>query len=362
MAWSFPIGHLFGSELRVHATFFLVLAWIGTAVWIESGPAAALVSLAYVLVLFACVVAHEFGHALTARRFGIRTPDVTLLPIGGVARLEKMPEKPREEILVALAGPAVNVVIFVVLFLLLGPEAFVSLDPAEMTWATLPAQVATLNLVLALFNMLPAFPMDGGRVLRAALALTMDRAAATRAAAAAGQGLALAMGILGLVVGNPFLLLIAFFVFVAAGSERADEAMKTLARGLMARDAMITEFETLAPDDSLEAAATALIRTTQHEFPVVDRVTGAPVGLLTRTALYRALDSGPRARPVEEAMEHGLPVVALNTGLAAVLEKMQTGAPAIGVLGPAGALVGYVTRENIGELMVVANARKGARV
>jgi stage IV sporulation protein FB len=306
-------------------------------------------------------VAHEFGHALTARRFGIRTPDVTLLPIGGVARLEKMPEKPREEILVALAGPAVNVVIFLVLLLVLGPEAFVSLDPANLTFAQLPAQVATLNLVLALFNMLPAFPMDGGRVLRAALSLVMDRTAATRAAAAAGQGLALAMGIVGLIVGNPFLLLIAFFVFVAAGSERADEAMKTLARGLMARDAMITEFETLAPDDSLEAAATTLIRTTQHEFPVVDRVTGAPVGLLTRTALYKALDTGSRARPVEVAMERGLPVVALNTGLGAVLERMQTGAPAIGVLGPAGALVGYVTRENIGELMVVANARQTPR-
>ncbi len=362
MAWSFPIGHLFGSELRVHATFFLLLAWIGAAVWVESGPAAALVSLVYVLLLFACVVAHEFGHALTARRFGIRTPDVTLLPIGGVARLEKMPENPLEEILVALAGPAVNVVIFGVLFVLLGADAFVSLDPANLTFAQLPAQIATLNLVLALFNLLPAFPMDGGRVLRAALSLAMDRAAATQAAAAAGQGLALAMGIYGLIAGNPVLLLIAFFVFVAAGSERADEALKTLARGMMARDAMITEYETLAPDDSLEAAATALIRTTQHEFPVVDRATGAPVGLLTRPALYKALETGSRARPVQQAMEPGLPVVALNTGLAAVLEKMETGAQAVGVIGPAGALVGYVTRENIGELLVVANSRKGARL
>jgi len=361
MSWSFPIGHLFGSELRVHVTFFLVLAWIGTAVWIESGPAAAAVSLVYVLLLFTCVVAHEFGHALTARRFGIRTPDVTLLPIGGVARLEKMPEKPGQEILVALAGPAVNVVIFLVLLALLGADAFTGLDPTNLTLADLPAQIATLNLVLALFNLLPAFPMDGGRVLRALLTLFMDRAAATKAAAAAGQGLAFAMGLTGLVIGNPFLLLIAFFVFVAAGAERSDEAMKTLARGLMARDAMITEFETLAPDDSLEAAATALIRTTQHEFPVVDRATGAPVGLLTRTALYKALETGSRARPVDEAMERGLPVVALNTGLGAVLERMQTGAPAIGVLGPAGALVGYVTRENIGELMVVASSRKGGR-
>ena len=361
MSWSFPIGHLFGSELRVHVTFFLLLAWIGASVWLESGPAAAAVSLVYVLALFACVVAHEFGHALTARRFGIRTPDVTLLPIGGVARLERMPEKPGQEIVVALAGPAVNLVIFAVLFLALGPDAFTGIDPSALSFADLPAQIATLNLVLALFNLLPAFPMDGGRVLRALMSFAMDRAAATRAAAAAGQGLALAMGLAGLVAGNPFLMLIAFFVFLAAGSERADEAMKTLARGLMARDAMITAFESLAPDDSLDVAANALIRTTQHEFPVVDRVSGAPVGLLTRSALYHALDQGPRTRTVETAMSRDLPVVALGTGLAAVLERMQTGAPAVGVLGPAGALVGYVTRENIGELMVVANARAAKR-
>ena len=135
MSWSFPIGHLFGSELRVHATFFLLLAWISAAVWIESGPAAAAVSLVYVLALFACVVAHEFGHALTARRYGIRTPDVTLLPIGGVARLERMPEKPGQEILVALAGPAVNVAIFLILLLVLGPGAFARIGPGAMSQA-----------------------------------------------------------------------------------------------------------------------------------------------------------------------------------------------------------------------------------
>ncbi|MCB1336633.1 MAG: site-2 protease family protein [Maritimibacter sp.] len=361
MSWSFPVGHLFGSELRVHATFFLLLAWIGIAGWAEGGAAGAAVSLLYILILFACVVAHEFGHALTARRFGIRTPDVTLLPIGGLARLERMPEKPREEILVALAGPAVNVVIFLALFTLLGRGAFEALDPTTLTLAQLPAQVATLNLVLAAFNLLPAFPMDGGRVLRAVLAIFMDRPAATRAAAAAGQGLAFAMGLAGLVTGNPMLLLIAFFVFLAAGAERADEAMKTLARGLMARDAMITEFERLAPDDSLETAATTLIRTTQHEFPVVDRATGRPVGLLTRAALYRALETGPRARPVSVAMDATFPVAALTEGLASVLAKLEPGAAAVGVLGPGGALVGYVTRENIGELMVVTNARPRGR-
>src|SRR6056297_3471320 len=115
MGWSFSIGRLFGSELRVHVTFFLLLIWIGAVAWSAGGMAAAAENVLFVAALFACVVAHEFGHALTARRYGIRTPDITLLPIGGLARLERMPEKPREEILVALAGPAVNVVIWLVL-------------------------------------------------------------------------------------------------------------------------------------------------------------------------------------------------------------------------------------------------------
>jgi Zn-dependent protease len=136
MTWSFSIGHLFGSELRVHATFFLLLAWIGAAAWIVGGPLAAAVNIAFILVLFACVVAHEFGHALMARRYGIKTPDITLLPIGGLARLERMPEKPGQEIMVALAGPAVNVVIWAVLVFVVGVDTSVDAllaieDPRE---------------------------------------------------------------------------------------------------------------------------------------------------------------------------------------------------------------------------------------
>jgi Zn-dependent protease/CBS domain-containing protein len=359
MSWSFPIGHLFGSEIRVHATFFLLLAWIGLAGYAAGGPAGAGVHLLYVLILFACVVAHEFGHALTARRFGIRTPDVTLLPIGGLARMERMPEKPGQEVLVALAGPAVNVVIFLVLALVLGVDRLASTGMGEITLHDLPAQIALINLLLAAFNLLPAFPMDGGRVLRAALSAVTSRTQATRIAAAAGQGLAFAMGLFGLVSGNPVLVLIAFFVFMSAGAENSQEALTTLARAHQARDAMITEFEALRPDDSLDAAATTLIRTTQHEFPVVDPVSGAALGLLDRAALYRALAATPRPRLVAEVMSRDLPAVPLTAPLSAVLEAMQRGAVAVAVTGQGGALVGYVTRENLGELMVVSGARRG---
>lgn len=356
MAWSFPIGRLFGSELRVHVTFFLLLLWIGIAAYMQGGLAAAVENTLFILVLFACVIAHEFGHALTARRYGIRTPDVTLLPIGGMARLEKMPDKPGQEIAVALAGPAVNVVIWAVLVFVFGATT----DPAELaaveaTPGNFLGRVATLNLILALFNLLPAFPMDGGRVLRAVLALFMDRVSATRAAATGGQILAFAMGLTGLVSGNAMLVLIAFFIFVAAGAESSDVAMRAMARRLLARDAMITEFETLRPEATIDTAARTLIRTTQHEFPVLD-ATGRMVGFLTRSALFAAMARDERTRPVSEAMERDIPTAALGDGLEKVLTLMQGPAPAVAVTGSDGRMVGYITRENVGELMVIANA------
>ena len=215
MGWSFPIGRILGSELRVHLTFLLLLLWIGVSTYVEAGAGAAAVNTVFVVLLFACVVAHEYGHALMARRYGIKTPDITLLPIGGLARLDRMPEKPAQEIAVALAGPAVNLVIWAFLTLVLGAGApDLMLDGPEQMPTGLLNQLATVNLYLLLFNLLPAFPMDGGRVLRAALSAAMGRTRGTLAAARVGQAFALAFGLAGLVVGNPFLILIAAFVFL----------------------------------------------------------------------------------------------------------------------------------------------------
>ncbi|MCA0872064.1 site-2 protease family protein [Seohaeicola saemankumensis] len=352
MTWSFSLGRLLGSELRVHITFFLLLAWIGFAAYGTSGWAGAMVNIAFVLALFACVVAHEFGHALMARRYGIRTPDITLLPIGGLARLERMPEKPGEEIAVALAGPAVNVVIWAVLTAF-GAKTSLALTDLDQTSAGFLQRLAVVNLFLALFNMIPAFPMDGGRVLRALLCLRMDRVAATRAAATAGQIVAFFLGFMGLSSGNPVLVLIAVFVFVAANAESQDVAMRSVARRLMARDAMITRYESLAPQDTVATAATTLIRTTQHEFPVLGS-DGALLGFVTRAALFEALaHDAPRTRPVTEIMTADIPRVALATGLETVLATLHDGAPAIAVCTETGQMLGYITRENVGELMVV---------
>lgn len=360
MGWSFSIGRLFGSEIRIHLTFFLLLIWIGTSAFTDGGWPAAIENVAFILVLFGCVVAHEFGHALMARRYGIATPDITLLPIGGLARLEKMPEDPRQEIAVALAGPAVNIVIWGVLTGLLGvPSSVGQLTAIEVAsdgfqLSEFLGRVALVNLFLAVFNMLPAFPMDGGRVLRATLSLFMDRVRATRTAAKAGQSVAFLLALLGLTSGNIMLILVAFFVFVAAGYESQDVEVHAMARKLLARDAMITHFETLGPSDSLAAAGDALIRTTQHEFPVVDAA-GALVGFLTRQALFTAYSDTEKQKSVEEMMTRDIPETSLMQPLDQVFDLMHEGTvPAVAVTGSHGQFIGYITRENIGEMMVIA--------
>lgn len=357
MSWSFPIGRLFGSELRVHATFFLLLAWIGLVAWSEAGPVAAAYNVLFVLALFACVVAHEFGHALMARRFGIRTPDITLLPIGGLARLERIPKDPIQEIWVALAGPAVNVAIWAVLALILGAgPGLPDLDVTDMAGQNFLAQLAALNLILVLFNMIPAFPMDGGRVFRAVLSIWMGRERATQLAAGAGQGVAMLFALYGLMSGNLILVLIAFFVYIAATAENADVQMRLTAKDAKARDAMITSYEALRPEDGLAAMSSGILRTTQHEFPVLGP-DGKLLGMVMRDAVFRAADKGAPVTAIE-AMTRDIPSVQLGTPLAKVLDAFgQKAATCVAVTDTHGVFLGYVTRENLGEFMILNRAR-----
>src|SRR5947199_7334358 len=192
MGWSLPIFRVAGIQLRIHITFLLLIAWLAFSYYAQSGSAAAASRVIFVLLLFLCVVLHEFGHAFAAKAFGINTPDITLLPIGGVARLERMPEKPTQELVIALAGPMVNVVIALGLFVVGGSQAF--LNPSPPGGGGLIANLMTLNILLLLFNLLPAFPMDGGRVLRALLATRLSYARATQVAASIGQGFAFVFG------------------------------------------------------------------------------------------------------------------------------------------------------------------------
>lgn len=354
---SIPLFSVAGTAVRLHPTFFLLLIWVGAVNWIQGGPAAAANGVVFVSILFACVVLHEFGHIFAARRYGIRTPDVTLLPIGGVANLERMPEKPGQEIVVALAGPAVNLVIAGVLFLFLGAAVNVeSVARLEGTGQGLLAQVATANLVLFVFNLIPAFPMDGGRVLRAALSYSLGRTRATRVAATIGQGLAILLGVLGL-MGNPFLILIAVFIFLAASGEAGYVEMKDVTRGLKARDAMISRFEALSPEDDADSAARLLLRTTQQEFPVLDGA-GKLLGAVTREALVAALGSTGGNTPVTNFMARDLPTVPETSPLEPAFEAIQMRrAPMVGVVDAEGRLTGYIERQNLSELFLLRGAR-----
>ncbi|HMQ58455.1 MAG TPA: site-2 protease family protein [Rhizobiaceae bacterium] len=357
MQWSFGIGRVFGSEIRIHLTFFLLLAWIGIAAFQQGGQQAAIESLIFIIAIFACVVLHELGHAVAAKRYGIATPKITLLPIGGVAELERMPENPREEIVVALAGPAVNVVIAAILIFILGAsvsgDAMTALEDPRNNFL---ARLASVNVILVLFNLIPAFPMDGGRVLRALLAMRYPRTRATAIAARIGQFAAFAFGFLGLIGGNPLLIFVAIFVYLAAAGESQAVSLQDVARGLATRDVMISHFETLTPQSSLRDAADALLSTTQHEFPVVDG-SGRLRGILTRAGMVAAIQARGMDSPVIEAMTTDIPLQPARAPLSAGIEAMQkAGAPAFGVVDADGALIGYVTPENIGELMMVRAA------
>jgi stage IV sporulation protein FB len=356
MGWSLNIGTIAGTAVRIHVTFLLFLGWIFIASWVSGGPAAAWSSLAFMILLFACVLAHEFGHIFTARGFGVSTPDVTLLPIGGVARLERIPEKPGEELLVALAGPAVNVVIALALVVLAGADLYAgNLATVERAQVAMVDRLAAVNLFIAVFNMIPAFPMDGGRVLRAVLAIRLGHVRATEIAASIGQFVAFLLGFLGL-FGNPLLIFIAIFVYLAASSEAQLVAMRAMSRDVPVSAAMMTQIARLAPQAHIDEAVDTLLRTSQSEFPVVDAA-GGLAGVLSRGDMIRALKQlGPDAK-VADAMTAGVPTVSHRACLEEAVRLLQEKqAPAVGVIEPGGKLVGLITSETIGEMLMVRDA------
>src|SRR5262249_1859372 len=308
MSWSLNIGRVAGTVVRVHLTFLLFLAWIFAASYASGGAETAWDSLVFMTLLFLCVLLHEFGHIFTARAFGVPTPFVTLLPIGGVAQLKRIPEEPWEEFLIAIAGPLVNVVIAGALVYLFGAELHTRAAAAVGNTGIPPVdRLASVNLFLALFNMIPAFPMDGGRVLRALLASRFGYVRATEIAAAIGQFVAFALGFIGLMA-NPILIFIAIFVYLAASSEAHMVAFRAASPGVPVSYAMMTQFATLSPDAHIDEAVQTLLQTSQGEFPVVDGA-GKPIGVLGRGDLIRTIKTrGPDVR-VADAITADMPSI-----------------------------------------------------
>lgn len=353
MRWSFHLARIAGIDVRIHITFLLLLAFFGLKDYAVAGPGAALRGVIFVCLVFLCVLLHEFGHAIAARRYGIHTPDITLLPIGGVARLERMPEKPSEELVVAIAGPLVNVVIA----LLLWPFVIADLNPMviEHVGVGLLTKLFITNVTLVVFNMIPAFPMDGGRVLRAFLAMRMEYSRATHIAATIGQTIAFAGGLFALVHGLPLLVLVAIFIYFGAQSESALTQMKAASTGMRVAAAMVTRFEALPRTATLHDAVEALLTTSQHDFPITEN--GRVCGLLTRDDLIVALRKGGSQIPVTEVMRVDVPSVhhaMLFDRAFALMHRHNS--PALPVIDGTGRLVGLFTAENVGELMMIHSA------
>ena len=359
MRWQWKLGTFAGIDVFVHATFLLLIGWIGYSHWLQYGTIAKVVEgILFILALFLSVVLHEYGHALTARKYGIKTRDITLYPIGGVARLERMPEKPIEELWVALMGPAVNVLIAAILFVYL----YLSGGLAELSDLTIASgsflmRLMLVNISLVVFNLLPAFPMDGGRVLRALLAMRMDYVRATQVAASIGQGMAFLFGLAGL-FGNPFLLFIAFFVWIGASQEASMVQMRNSISGIPVTNAMQTKFEVLSPSDRLDRVVNLILSGSQQDFPVVED--GQFVGVLTRDDFIKALSQHGQNTPVGEVIRRNIPAVDSHEMVEMALMRLQeSGAKTLPVM-HRGRFVGLVTSENITEFLMIRSALNAA--
>ncbi len=360
MKWSFRLFTFAGTEVRVHVTFLLLLLFVASQSFLSGqGLPAALESTLFITAMFTCVVLHEFGHVMAARGYGIRTPDITLLPIGGVARLERMPRKPSQELVVAISGPLVNVIIAAAIWLGLGINTAFHPGYDFLQSGHFFQKLMMWNILMVVFNLIPAFPMDGGRVLRALFAMFMEYGVATRRAASIGQGIAMMVAIYMLLNHkiDPMILLICFFIFMAAGQEAAMVTQQEATRNLRVRDAMLTDFRSLPPEATLRDGVELLLAGAQQDFPVLD-THGGIQGMLTRHDLISALAEKGPGQPVVDVMRPCPESTQATIELTQALETLNASdCPALPVLDPiSGALIGLLTTENVGETLMVRAA------
>jgi Zn-dependent protease/CBS domain-containing protein len=366
MRWSFKIGRIAGIDIYIHLTFLLFLGWLAFVYYARQQSVADVFwGIGFILAVFATVVLHELGHALAARRYGIETRDITLLPIGGVARLARIPEEPARELFVAIAGPLVNVVIAALLLpVILATGGFTPVsewtpNSAIPLGATFIEGLFFVNLWLVAFNAIPAFPMDGGRVLRALLAMTMDYAQATNVAALIGQGIAFVFAIVGLFGPNPMLLLVALFVWIGAAGEASVAQMRSAISGIPVRRAMIREFEAIRPTDDLRSVADRVMDGYQQDFPVVED--GRVVGILRLSDLTAGITAGGLAAPVGDHMQTNFDTTSPAEPLDRALSRLRGNeCPVMPVL-DGWQLVGLLTPENVGELVMIRQAVRARR-
>jgi Zn-dependent protease/predicted transcriptional regulator len=355
--WSWKLGRFAGIEVRVHATFLILLAWVALISYQQVRTLAGTINgVLFILAVFASVVLHEYGHALTARRFGVNTREITLLPIGGVAQLERIPREPRQELMVALAGPMVTVAIVIILWVILSAMGLpTSANVLLQGRAPFLSRLMWVNVWLVAFNIIPAFPMDGGRVLRSALAMRMPYGRATRIAAEVGKAFALIFGIIGL-FSNPWLVLIALFIWMGAAAESTMVETETTFAGIPVERVMITDIRSLAPSDPLSRAVNEVLAGFQQDFPVVKD--GELLGVLTRSNMVKALaQHGPNV-PVGEVMDRQFEVAEPFEDLEKAFARLQSCRCRTLPVVSGRQLLGLLTAENVGEFLMFRSAMR----
>lgn len=367
MKLSIKLFRAFGIDVRVHATFVFIVAYfayVWGALQKPGGVWGALYGVVLVVLLFAVVVIHELTHARVAQHYGIKVKNITLLPIGGIASMEEIPEEPRKELAISIAGPLSNLVISAIMLALL---------PLVVDWGSLSVSgvfgtlifersfagaylyILVANMFLALFNLLPAFPLDGGRVFRASLAFRMGRARATRIAVLAGQALAVAMALYGFLGGGIFLILIAIFIFFGAQGEGSQGEVQRVLGGLRVKQVVNPRVHVARRGQTLGELAARLFHSYQEDFPVISGH-GELEGILTRDRLIAELGKHGPEYPVAEVMRTDFPAVGLNDLVTYALQKMRAGNFKAVPIVEQGVLVGMLSLEDITEVYSLLSA------
>ncbi len=349
---SWRVAVIAGIPIRVHLTFALLILWIALSSAVAGlGPTATVVGVILVFVVFAIIVIHELGHALMARRFGVRTREILLLPIGGIASLERIPDRPTQELAIAVVGPAINLVIAGLLWLgLTATGHTVHLGAATSLGGMFAVQLMWINVALAAFNLIPAFPMDGGRALRALLSLRLGRGRATEIAGTLGKLFALVLGIYGLIA-SPWLALIAVVIWLGARQELQTTRVREAIRDVPVSAAMNRQIHTVAPEESLEEAARWLVASGQNQVPIVDH--GAPVGVLTRGDIATGLARGGTVSSVAAAPHHEAMVVGPADPLIDVFDVLTHSPETVAVVVEQGIPIGILSPEQIASFVVL---------
>ncbi len=364
LKYALKLGKPFGIQVYVHWTFLLIILWVIFLDAQQGLPAKEIIySVLFVLAIFVCVVIHELSHSLTARKYGISTRSITLLPIGGVADLERIPENPRQELAVSIAGPISNLVIALVLWLLINLTGDFNIQQEHLQSINSSNFFIVLtfaNVMLAVFNMLPVFPMDGGRVFRSVLALRLPREQATYIAMSIAKFLAVGLALLGIFF-NPFLVIIAVFIFLGAQREYEMMRFSSVLEGYTVEDILITEFTPLHPDDPLQRAVDILLSTPEQRFVITQD--NKVKGILTRNDIIHGLTNHEKDEKIAVIMNKDVTTFFANTPLQKAYQTMYNkGITMVPVVNSDGELMGIIDMETINEFLMIKSANKKKRV